>query len=173
MIPLLLSEWWVYTRISEFRFLSHSLDNLASFYFYIYLISDITISTYQCCLILGLSWELKETSLTWIFKDSCTPLLLIFKMDLFTRSPLAIYIWSMGFPGGTSGKEPTCQCLRHKRLEFNPWIGKISWRRAWQPTLVFLPGESHGQKSLEAYSPWGHTELDITEATWCTHTSGL
>ena len=47
-----------------------------------------------------------------------------------------------GFPGGTSGKEPTCQCKRHKGHRFNPWDGKISWRRSWQPTPVFLPGES-------------------------------
>ena len=42
-----------------------------------------------------------------------------------------------------------------KDLWFNPWIGKISWRRAWQPTPVFLPGKFHGQKSLVGYSPWG------------------
>ena len=45
------------------------------------------------------------------------------------------------FPGGTSGKEPICQCRRHKRCGFYPWAGKIPWRRAWQPTPVFLPGE--------------------------------
>ena len=39
---------------------------------------------------------------------------------------------------------------------FDPWVRKIPWRRAWQPTLVFLPGESHGQRSLMGYSPWGH-----------------
>jgi len=50
----------------------------------------------------------------------------------------------MGFPGGTSGKEPTCQCRRYKRCKFDPWVRKIPWRRPWQPTLVFLPGESHG-----------------------------
>ena len=50
-----------------------------------------------------------------------------------------------GFPGGTSGKEPACQCRRHKRWLFDPWVGKIPWRRAWQPTPVFLPGESHGR----------------------------
>ena len=50
----------------------------------------------------------------------------------------------MGFPGGANGKEPTCQCRRYKRLRFDPWVGKIPWRRAWQPTPVFLPGESHG-----------------------------
>ena len=46
-----------------------------------------------------------------------------------------------GFPGGTSGKEPACQCRRHKRHGFDPWVGKIPW--AWQPTPVFLPGELH------------------------------
>ena len=38
---------------------------------------------------------------------------------------------------------------------FNPWVGKISWRRKWQPTLVFLPGKSHEQRNLVGYSPWG------------------
>ena len=70
-------------------------------------------------------------------------------------------IW--GFPGGTSGKEPTCQCRRHERYMFYPWVRKIPWRRAWQPTLVFLPGESHGQRSLAGYSPWGRKESDTTE----------
>jgi len=55
--------------------------------------------------------------------------------------------------GGASGKEPTCQCRRHKNCGFDPWVGKISWRRAQQPTSVFLLGESHGQRSLEGYSP--------------------
>ena len=50
----------------------------------------------------------------------------------------------VGFPGGTSGKEPACQCRRLKRRGFSSWVGKIPWRRAWQPTPVFLPGDSHG-----------------------------
>ena len=50
------------------------------------------------------------------------------------------------FPGGTSGKEPTWQSRRHKRHEFDPWVGKIPWRRAWQPTPVFLSGESRWTK---------------------------
>ena len=66
----------------------------------------------------------------------------------------------MGFLGGSCGKESENQCRRHK---FNPWVWKIPWRRKWQPTPVFLPGESHGQTSLEGYSPWGHKESDRTE----------
>ena len=42
------------------------------------------------------------------------------------------------------------------------WAGKIPWRREWQPTPVFLPGESHGQRRLVGYSPWDHKELDTT-----------
>ena len=54
----------------------------------------------------------------------------------------------MGFPGGTSSKEPSCQCRRHKKLKFDPWVRKIPWRKAWQPTPAFLLRESHGQRSL-------------------------
>ena len=67
------------------------------------------------------------------------------------------------FPGGTSGKEPTCQCRRHRRCEFNSWIGKIPWKRKWQPTPVFLPRKFHGQRSLASDSPWGCKESDATE----------
>ena len=67
--------------------------------------------------------------------------------------------WS-DLAGGTSGKESTCQC---RRFAFSPWVRKISWRRAWWPATVFLPGESHGQRSLAGYSPWRHKELDMTE----------
>ena len=76
----------------------------------------------------------------------------------------------MGFSDGASGKEPTCQCVRRKIHGFDPWFGKIPWKRAWQPTPVFFPGESHGQRSLAGYSPWGQRELGMTEATWNAHT---
>ena len=65
--------------------------------------------------------------------------------------------------GGASGKEPICQCRRQNRYGFDPWVGKIPWRRKWQPTPVFLPGESHGRRSLAGYSPQSHKELDTTE----------
>ena len=53
--------------------------------------------------------------------------------------------------------------LQRRRRGFNPWVGKIPWRREWKPTPVLLPGESHGQGSLVGYSPWGRKELDMTE----------
>ena len=60
---------------------------------------------------------------------------------------------------------PACQARRRKRRRFYPCITKIPWRRAWQLTAVFLPGESHGQKGLAGSSPQGREELDTTEAT--------
>ena len=53
----------------------------------------------------------------------------------------------LGFPNGTNGKESACQWRRHKIHGFYLWVGKIPWRRAWQPTPVFLPGASHGQRT--------------------------
>ena len=71
----------------------------------------------------------------------------------------------LGFLGGASDKELACQCRRCKRRGFDPWVRKIPWRRKQQPTLVFLPRESHGQRSLAGYSPWGHAESDMTKTT--------
>ena len=68
-----------------------------------------------------------------------------------------------GFPGGANGKEPTCHCRKHKRCRFDPWVGKMPWRKAWQPTAVLLPGESHGQRSLAGYSPRGRHESGVTK----------
>ena len=56
-------------------------------------------------------------------------------------------------------KEPACQGRRPKRHGFNRWVGKISWRRTWQPTPLFLPGKSRGQRSLAGYSLWGRERV--------------
>ena len=55
-------------------------------------------------------------------------------------------------PRWLSGKESACQC---RRCWFSLWVGKMPWKRKWQPTPVFLSGKSHGQRSLADYSPWG------------------
>ena len=68
-----------------------------------------------------------------------------------------------GPPRWLSSKESACQCRSLRRLKFDPWMGKIPWKRARQPNPVFLPGESHGQRSLDRYSPWGQKESDTTE----------
>ena len=87
-----------------------------------------------------------------------------YKLLMYKINKPQIYI-VQGFPGGASGKEPTCHCRRHKRPGFYPWVRKIPWRRAWQSTPVFLPRESHGQKSLVDYSPQHRTECNMTEMT--------
>ena len=67
---------------------------------------------------------------------------------------------NLGFPGSSDGKEYVCQC---RKLLFDPWVGKIPWRREWLPTPVFLTGEFHEHKSLVGYSPWGCKESYMTE----------
>ena len=62
-----------------------------------------------------------------------------------------------------SGKASACQRRSHRRCGFDPWVSKIPWSRKWQPIPVFLPGESHGQRSLAGYSPWGYKESDTTK----------
>ena len=67
------------------------------------------------------------------------------------ETEINLYTWLIlciksirGFPGGASGKGPTCQCRRCKRRWFYPWVGNIPWRMSWQPTTVFLPGVHRG-----------------------------
>ena len=92
------------------------------------------------------------------------------RVPFFPHPPQHLYfvflmtaILTGGFSGGASAKEPACQCRSHKRHRFDLWVRKIPWRRALQPTPVFFPGESRAQRSLVGYSPWCHTESDITE----------
>jgi len=70
-----------------------------------------------------------------------------------------MYVNSVGLPWCLSDKELACQYRRLRRHDFNPWVGKISWRRKWQPTPVFLSGKSHAQRSLAGYSPWDHERV--------------
>ena len=79
----------------------------------------------------------------------------------------AIPFW-VGLPWWRSGKEFACQC---RRLRFDSWVGNIPWRRKWQPTLVFLPGKSYGQRSLVGYCPWGRKRVRHDLATKTTSSS--
>ena len=90
---------------------------------------------------------------------------------------------NLSFPGGAAGNEPTCQGRRCKRHGFDPWVGKIPWKRKWQPTPVFLPGTFHGQRSLAGYSLGGckesdmmstytHTQTGISNGEWPFFTLG-
>ena len=91
-------------------------------------------------------------SIEWIMPSNhlvlCCPLLLL--PSVFP----SIRVLNLN-TGGASGKEPTFLCRRQKRLELDPWVGKIPWRRAWQSTPISLPGESHGQRSLAGLQSMG------------------
>ena len=85
-----------------------------------------------------------------IFLRSTAPLM---------RNPsVGPHIYLHGLFRWCSGKESACQC---RRRGFDPWVGKILRRRKWQPIPIYLPGKSHGQRSLAGYSPWGYKE-----STW-------
>ena len=73
-----------------------------------------------------------------------------------------------GFPDGSVVEESAGQC---RRWGLEPWFGKIPWRRKWQPTPAFLRGESHGQRSVAGYSPWGCTALDTPEHANLAHSA--
>ena len=111
----------------------------------------------------GLSWthfRLKHTNLCSVVQEK-KPNKLLRVEWMANISTVIVQRWDeLGFqaaqgeaPSGDSGQG------------FHPWVGKIPWRRKWQPTGVFLPGKSHEQRSLEGYSPRGHTESGMTEHT--------
>ena len=74
----------------------------------------------------------------------------LYKKKIFKKSHLSPFCFPRGLPRLLSGEEPIFQHRRHKRRGFGPWVRKIPWRRKWQPTPVFLPGESHGHRRLGA-----------------------
>ena len=88
---------------------------------------------------------------------------LTFNWKQSIRDVMAGVCWEQAaskFPGGAQGEEPTGQCWG---CGFNPWFGKIPWKRQWQPIPVFLPEESHGQRSLAGSRPWHPKESDTPE----------
>ena len=94
---------------------------------------------------------------------------------VYSRFSFVIYfMYSINsFPAGVGGKEPACQCKRYKRHGFNPWVRKIPWSREWQPTPVFLPGESYGQISLAGYRLCGSKGLEMTEQLSTQHLNNI
>ena len=106
----------------------------------------------------GHSWKRKDSLVgDFVSRTSQQPCWTSFKLHCSLR-------WH-------SGKECACQCRTCKRHGFDPWVGKIPWSRQWQPTPVFLPGKSHGQRSLAGYSPWGCKRAGHNWA--CTHTTQM
>ena len=122
-------------------------------------LSKLSVSQWQSC-----NWEPVPTpkpifSLTHTLTDmeawsDClqqTHWILIFGAHFFELG---------SFPGGSHGKRV---CLQRGRPRFNPWVGKIPWKRKWQPTPVLLPGKSHEWRCLIGFSSWGHKESELTE----------
>ena len=69
-----------------------------------------------------------------------------------------------GFPTGSVTKNPPANTGASRDMGLTPaWVGKIPWRRNWQLNPVFLPGKSHGQRSLAGYSPWGHSQTGLSD----------
>ena len=84
-------------------------------------------------------------------------------MCMFVFICICLYTYTHRLPRQLSGKESACQCRRPQRHGFGPWVRKIPWVWKQQPTPVFLPGESHGQRSLVGSSPQVNKELNMTQ----------
>ena len=90
----------------------------------------------------------------------------VVRLDISQRPRKWLEVWGLepggliSFPGGSEEKASACNAGGPGS---DPWVGKITWRRLWQPTPVFLPRESHGQRSLAGYSPRGRKESDTME----------
>ena len=111
-------------------------------------------------------------SLKWLFNNIITIWILFVRENLCQQFSVVLLklfpcTYAYVLPKWLSDKEPACQCrISCRRHGFDPRVGNIPWRRKWQPTLVFLPGESHGQRSLVGYRHGVSKELDATE--WLT-----
>ena len=128
-----------------------------SFSYLTALVKTSSIMNRWQCVSLSCSWSQRKTFQTFTVKCdvSCGPII----CSLYYAEVLSSY----GIPSWLSGKESTCQCSRNRRHGFDPWVGKILWRRKWQPTPIFLPGKFHQQRSLVDYSLVGPQESDVTE----------
>ena len=111
-------------------------------------------------------WSPKPHTATYLLEPHLLQFHLFPVLLLFPQSKQTMrysLTGELGFPGGSDGKEPACQCRRAKRCKFNPQVREIPWGWAWQPTPVFLPGESHGEWSL--VDPQSNKESDMTKVT--------
>ena len=143
-------QWTLYRRINlEFWINMHTT-------IYKIINKDLMQSRGNCTQYSVITYVGKESEREWIY--------------VFVQQNHFTVYWKLmplhGLPRWYQWKR-TCLHRRPKRGRFDPWVGKILWRRAWQPTSVFMPGASHGQ------SPWGHKESNVTEATQLTDSAML
>ena len=136
----------VYLRNSTLPF-SYQMDNhLYNSFFKIFFLTSIIWFTWN---VLRFMWRVE--GLIW------------FSLNSWVNSGKGSSYRRYIFPAGSAGKESSCQCRRHRKRKFDPWVRKIPWRKKWLPTPVFLPKKSHGQRSLLGYSPWSGEESNTTE----------
>ena len=133
----------------------------------------------SCTLFYSYTWQFscknkKAPNFNWV--DMCIPFFILFQRNIIAMliranngsvsSYMFLYLWidksnlSEGFPVWSAGEESTFNAGDASSIH---WVGKIPWRRKWQPTPVCLPEKSCGQRSLVGYSPWGCKESDVTE----------
>ena len=112
--------------------------------------------TFKCFLYLG------AIKCVWLCENKCLIKCLCEKLCMCWQG--CCRFLATVCPRHCRGKESACQCRISKRYRFHPWVRKIPWRREWVPTLVFLPGKSHG-----LYSPWSRRESDTTEQLSLSH----
>ena len=127
---------------------------LSCLYFYEYLFSNIVLSFFKITIYLNQCWQILEDFPVFeinILREGES--YLSTAMSKVRASQVALLVKNSPAKAGP------------ERHEFDPWVGKIPWGRAWQPTPIFLPGKFHGQRIVADYSPWGHKELDMTEVT--------
>ena len=110
-----------------------------------------------------LEWASLRLRFVWNVVKSSSCLCRSFTYTKHSNMNIRWHVLFIIIPRWFSGEESSCLCRRHHSQGFDPWVGKIPWRRSWQPTPVSLPGESQGPRSLVGYSPWGCKELDRTE----------
>ena len=163
------SSYFLYTRPSSFMWFAIIFFYYMEFWKFFCIVS---FDHFCCCSVTQLLWplcdpmdcstpgfpvlhrllELAQIHVHWV-GDAIQPSHLSSPFPpAFSLSPI--------FPWWLRGQSVCQQC---RRPGFDPWVGKIPWRRKWQPTPVLLPKKSHGQRSLVGYSPWGLRELDTTE----------
>ena len=119
--------------------------------------ANFWIGSFCCCCFYRSSLYVLDINPLWDI-ILCTNIFSHLLGCLFTL--LIVSFDAQDFPGGSDGKSVCLQC---GTPGFDPWVGKIPWRRKWQPTPVLLPGKSHGQRNQVGYNPWGHKESETTE----------
>ena len=126
-----------------FSFTSFKVSQISLGYFSKQIDNELHKGTWSSCNANEFNWKIALKSEMFSFSS-------IEVKTILALSFITVYI-NIKAACGASGKEPTSKC---KRCGFNPWVRKIPWRREWQPTPAFLPGEFHGERSLAVYRQW-------------------